>query len=334
MDVVMSPTELWEAQEVSPNAVLYEDGIYKMWFHAGGTIVDNRRIGTAQIGYATSTDGVQWTKNKLPVLRLGSPGSFEDQQVAEPRVLKVATGYRMYYTGQSTSGAKSLALATSADGLTWTKYSGNPILTPDRFGGWGGALVVQNGVWNLWHATADDSSGLVYKWSYDGISWEDGPSNPVLTPSGDPNTADAQGVGDSVSGYLDGSTFRIMYTGFNWNFRGTGRVEAICLATIDAPASPSPPPPPPPSQESATMTADPSTITQGETSVLTLTMPSTDYHNVFINGVRPAISCDASSCTGTLAVSPSTTTTYQSMAEDANGNAYAMPSATVTVTHR
>lgn len=82
------------------------------------------------------------------------------------------------------------------------------------------------------------------------------------------------------------------------------------------------------------MTADPSTIRQGDTSVLTLRMPSTDYHNVMISGVRPSMTCDASSCTATLAVSPNKTTTYQSAAEDANGNAYAMPSATVTVTHR
>ena len=327
MGIVLSPTERWEANEISPNAVLFEGGVYKMWFHGGGSISNGRRYGSARIGYATSADGVRWTKYRNPVVDVGPNGSFDDLQAAEPRVIKVGTGYRMYYTGQnSSSGAKSLALATSADGLTWTKYSGNPILPPVRFGGWGGAIIFNGGVWHLWHATRDDVSGLVYKSSADGIVWTDGPSNPVLTPSGNPDTADAQAVGDSVSGYLDGDTYRIMYSGFNANFRGTGRLEAICLATIAAPVESAPPP-----STSATLTANPATVKRGQSSTLTLWLPTLDYHNVTINGARPVISCGASTCTGTLTVWPSSTTTYQAAATNASGTPYAMPSTTVTV---
>ena len=39
-------------------------------------------------------------------------------------------------------------------------------------------------------------------------------------------------VGDSVSGYRDEDTYRIMYTGYNANLFGKlGRFEGICLAT-------------------------------------------------------------------------------------------------------
>jgi hypothetical protein len=236
--VVMSPTASWERDEVSPNSVLFEDGVYKMWFHAGGYLYQGKRLGNGEIGYATSPDGLRWTKHAAnPVIRIGPAGAFDDQQAAEPRVIRMDAGYRMYYTGQNrTTLAKSLAMATSADGINWTKDSRNPILRPERWGGWGGAFIFTAGIWNLWHARYDDVSGLEYKWSVDGVSWNDGPANPVLRLSRDLNTADAQAAGDSVSGYLDGDFFRIMYTGFNSNFRGTGRVEAICLATIDAPA--------------------------------------------------------------------------------------------------
>jgi hypothetical protein len=211
-----------------------------MWYHGGGYFranAPNIRLGGAEIGYATSSDGRNWTKfSNNPVLVQGSTGSFDDLQVAEPRVLNLGpSGYRMYYTGQNITKLKSFAMATSQDGINWTKYSNHPLLTPDRFGGWGGAIILNDGIFNLWHATEDDMSGLKYKWSTDGISWTDGPSNLVITPSNEPATADSLTVGDSVSGYLDGNSFRIMYSGFNPNFQTTGRLEAVCLATITQP---------------------------------------------------------------------------------------------------
>jgi len=323
--IVMGPTEAWERDEVSPNSVLFENGVYKMWFHAGGYLYGNRRLGNGRIGYATSTDGVRWNKHAAnPVIDIGRSGSYDDLNAAEPRVMKVDGVYRAYYTGQNASTlAKSLAMATSPDGITWTKYSRNPILSPARWGGWGGAFIVKDSIWSLWHARSGDTSGIVYKWSRDGISWTDGST--VLRPSGDLNTPDAQGAGDSVSGYLDGASFRIMYTGYNSNFRGTGRVEAICLATIGGTT------PPPPPSVTATLTATPSTVRLGQTSLLTLLMPTTDYHNIFINGMRPSLVCTSTTCTGTLVVAPTVTTTYKSQASN-DGVPYVMPSTTVTVT--
>ena len=90
-----------------------------------------------------------------------------------------------------------------------------------------------------------------------------------------------------------------------------------------------PPPPPPPA--SATLTASPGSITAGQSSTLTLTTPSLNYHNVFINGVRPScVYTTIEVCT--LTVSPTVTTTYQSAATDAAGVPYTMPSVVVTVT--
>jgi hypothetical protein len=234
--VVMSPDQTWEAQEVSPNSILLENGVYKLWYHGGGYAGSGgQRLGNGQIGYATSADGLTWTKySGNPVVRIGGAGTIDEQQCAEPRVYVVGGNYRMYYTAQSVTNAKSLAMATSTDGMTWTKFASNPLLPAARWGGWGGAFIFDGSRWNLWHATMDDTSGLVYMHSDDGITnWIDGPSNPVLTPSGNTATADAQAVGDSVSGYRDGNTYRIMYSGFNSSFNGA-RFEGICLATIAA----------------------------------------------------------------------------------------------------
>jgi hypothetical protein len=241
--VVIAPDQPWESTETAPGTVLFEGGVFKLWYHggatstAGGTYSPNESI-----GYATSPDGLTWTKySGNPILSHGTSGSF-DLEAANPVVfnlgaLGLGTGYRMYYTGSATgTSGLSLAMATSPDGISWTKYAANPIIANARWGGaWGGALIPADGVWNLWYGTADGNSGLNYAYSSDGIGgWADGPSNPVLTPPSDPTLPDAMQVGGNVSGYLDGTIFRILYSGYSSNYQGS-RFEGICMATIVQP---------------------------------------------------------------------------------------------------
>jgi predicted GH43/DUF377 family glycosyl hydrolase len=230
----------WERDEVSPNFILLENGVYKLWYHGGGYFMGGQgtRYGTTRVGYATSSDGRTWTKHAgNPVLDVGASGAFDDEQVAEPRVTKVGAGYRMYYTGaNASSGRKSLGMATSADAITWTKDSRNPILDSNRWGNfWGGAFFLESGIWHLWHGVDTSSGRIHYKWSRDGIAWTDGAQNPVLQPSGVANAPDGSFVGDSVSGYRDGNTYRIMFTGYANNLFGSeGRFEGICMASVAA----------------------------------------------------------------------------------------------------
>lgn len=228
----------WERDEVSPNSILLEGGVYKLWYHGGGYFMggSGTRYGNARVGYATSPDGRTWTKHAgNPVLDIGGSGAFDDQQVAEPRVIKLGASYRMYYTGRNASSTgTSLGMAASADGIAWTKDSRNPILDSNRWGNfWGGAFLFENGIWHLWHGVATGSGRIHYKWSTDGITWTDGTQNPVLLPGSTPNGPDTGLVGDSVSGYRDGGSYRIMYTGYANNLFGTeGRFEGICTASV------------------------------------------------------------------------------------------------------
>ncbi len=236
--IVMSPSLPWERSEVSPNSILVENGVYRLWYHGGGYPMGNQRLGNARVGYATSSDGITWTKRGNPVLDIGASGSFDDDQAAEPRVMRVGARYRMYYTGHNAASARNaLGMASSNDGLSWTKAPANPILDESRWGNnWGGAFFQEGTVWHLWRGfTTGTTYGLRYMSSSDGISWIDGPQNPVLTPSADPNAADYQFVGDSVSGYRDGADYRILYTGFNASFGTLGRFEGVCQASVASP---------------------------------------------------------------------------------------------------
>lgn len=232
--VVMQPAQSWEGNEISPNSMLYDGSTFRLYYHAGGNALPNRNIGTA-----TSSDGKTWTRVTTPILSVGSAGSFDDDQVAEPRVFKLSTGYRMYYTGHNAaSGKNALGMAESSDGVTWTKSAQNPVIGVNAWGNfWGGAFFHEGGRWFMWHGVeSGQNSALHFATSNDGISWKPGPSNPVLGQNPDTKAPDYSLVGDSVSGFRDGDVIRVYYTGFNINLFGTdGRFEGICMASITSP---------------------------------------------------------------------------------------------------
>jgi hypothetical protein len=90
-------------------------------------------------------------------------------------------------------------------------------------------------------------------------------------------------------------------------------------------------PPPPPSPGAATLTANPTTITSGQSSVLTLFLSTLDYHNIFINNVGPSCAQIGTTFSCTLTVSPTITTTYQAAATNSGGVPYTMPGVVVTL---
>jgi predicted GH43/DUF377 family glycosyl hydrolase len=234
--IVITPSAGWEGGpngEVSPQSILVENGVYRLWYHS----YDGAK---RRIGYAESSDGISWTKYADPVLSVGPPGAWDDQAVVEPRVLAVDGGYRMYYGAHHSTGrdAYRLGLATSPDGISWTKSAAGPVFGDD--GGEpildaGAGIIADASGWHMWFGLAQLQS-INYASSPDGISWTPGPSNPVLTPNPDSAAADHQGVGDSVSVYRDGATYRIMYTGASFSYPlQPGRIEAICIAFVRDP---------------------------------------------------------------------------------------------------
>ncbi|MCL4468975.1 MAG: hypothetical protein M1591_08590 [Deltaproteobacteria bacterium] len=106
--------------------VMKDSGIYKMWF-AGydGT--------TWRIGYATSLDGVTWTKfssngAEAPVVDVSGSGP-DTYGAYAPSVTKDGSVYKMYYTGISATGSTTINYATSEDGISWVKSYTNPRLS-------------------------------------------------------------------------------------------------------------------------------------------------------------------------------------------------------------
>jgi hypothetical protein len=127
----------WDADFIIPESVLATDEGYVMYYTGGGAWPES----TALIGRATSPDGITWTKyddpatgdapfaQSDPVLPVGPDGSWDSTSVWGCAVLKTSSGWEMFYTG-SDGQQVQIGYAASPDGIHWTKFEDNPILTP------------------------------------------------------------------------------------------------------------------------------------------------------------------------------------------------------------
>ncbi len=85
----------WDDRSLIMHRVLRVGRIYEMWY-AGSRGV----FSTSQTGYATSPDGIHWTKDPgNPVLLHGPVGSWDDQAAFIGDVLFDGSMYRMWYGG-------------------------------------------------------------------------------------------------------------------------------------------------------------------------------------------------------------------------------------------
>ncbi len=173
-------------------SVLHEGNIYKVWY--AGSNISNYRI-----GYATSPDGVNWTKapNNCGltgdgcVFNLGIANSFDDAHIYGVSVINDGGIYKMWYSGHDGSYLR-IGYATSPDGINWTRYD-NPSVAACGFSEayddgcvfnrasntlWDDyhvaypKVIKENGIYKMWYSGHDGSKWRIgYAESLDGISW-------------------------------------------------------------------------------------------------------------------------------------------------------------------
>ncbi len=202
----------WDSWLVGNPVVMKDEGIYKMWYSGGDGTGGHRCT-----GYATSVDGVNWTKHDEPILEQ-TPDSWDSWAAHWCSVIKDGTTYKMWYSGATDFYSHRIGYATSDDGISWTKHGDNP-LELQHDGSWDDAqvwfpFVVKDGdTYHMWYSGSDGSVGRIgYAWSEDGISWHPVDENPVLVP-GDPGSWDDLGVNEACVMKRDDS-FVMWYQGY------------------------------------------------------------------------------------------------------------------------
>lgn len=213
-DPVLEPTPgSWDYLGVRNPCVLHGGASYEMWYEGQGE--DHTRF-----GYATSPDGVVWTKYEgNPILDVGPPGSWDDTDIWGASVIFNGSTYEMWYSGFD--GDKDyIGYATSPDGTEWTKHEQNPVLDVGLPGSWDDAEVADPHVlltgseYQMWFAGFD---GLQWRTGYAsftyGGGWVKYEGNPVLREGNAGEWDDRYAAGPSVLRF--GETYHLYYFGYS-----------------------------------------------------------------------------------------------------------------------
>jgi predicted GH43/DUF377 family glycosyl hydrolase len=112
----------WEAGSVFNPGILFEDGIFKMFYRATNDIKINKTGGyISSIGYAESKDGINFKRFDKPLI---SPDQAYEQGLGceDARVTKINGKYHMFYTAVGKDRKAMLAYATSTNLKQWKKH--------------------------------------------------------------------------------------------------------------------------------------------------------------------------------------------------------------------
>ena len=156
----------WNADVLATGGAMKEEGIYKMWFTGGtGSVSPANQNTKTSIGYATSTDGLDWTiyddpttttapyEFSDPVIEHGASGEWDSNETLSSSVIKTATAYQLWYSGWIAGSSQNIGYATSLNGIEWVKHTNNPVFNAP--GTWTNLLVfpsvlLDNNEYRMW----------------------------------------------------------------------------------------------------------------------------------------------------------------------------------------
>ncbi|WP_417749904.1 hypothetical protein [Rosistilla oblonga] len=211
------------------------------------------KAGTHTLGMATSAIGdlADWERTG-PLFGSGAPGSFDAKWCVLPHAVKFGDAqWHLYYTGNAGRGVglssfPGLGVATSSDGINWTRSDRPPVLapsgeygTPDAIGIAGGSLIAvdqPDGSKQWWfYYTGCPTTGKAHALnqqkticlavSDDGIHWEKRGAVMVRNPERDyENIA----VAGPVVLRDDDGMYRMWYSaiGTRWGFYSIAYAES------------------------------------------------------------------------------------------------------------
>jgi len=151
---VLSPEAPWEKVALMCPHVIWDNAarLFRMWYSGG------EQYEPDAIGYATSSDGLKWTKSEAnPIFRADPNNPWEKHKVTACQVLRQSDWYLMFYIGFRDVDRAQIGLARSRDGIgNWQRHPANPILRPgenkwDHDACYKPYAILDGGRWLLWY---------------------------------------------------------------------------------------------------------------------------------------------------------------------------------------
>ena len=222
--IVLGPAKTGWEDQVNRPGVLYKDGVYHMWY-------TGQAKSRSKIGYATSKDGVTFTRRDEPVLV--AEKDWEKPSVMCPHVAWDAEKklFRMWYSGGNDYEPDAIGYATSPDGVTWTRHAANPIFAADPDTPWekkkvAACQIVRQGQWHVMFYIGFEHKRLArigLARSRDGVTnWQRHPANPIISPT--------PGAWDGLSCYKPFAVYEKASNRWLLWYNGRSKGEMIGLA--------------------------------------------------------------------------------------------------------
>ncbi|MBX3438131.1 MAG: glycosylase [Planctomycetaceae bacterium] len=141
-----------------------------------------------------------------PVFKAAGEGAWDAAIRERGWILKEGDQWRMWYTGYdgTREGQKKLGLATSSDGVTWTRHPDNPLYDDDWVEDM--QVVLHDGSYLMFAEGAGDIAQLLT--SDDGVKWTRVGPLDVRQTSGEPLTPGPYGT---PTAYFENGTWYLFY---------------------------------------------------------------------------------------------------------------------------
>lgn len=157
----------WDRKIRERGYILYENGVYRMWYTGYNNEKSERHL-----GYATSDDGINWK-------RYSDQPIYDSGWVEDMSVIKVNDTYYMFAEGRNDIAH----ILTSQDGIQWNEAGNIDIRkvdgTPIDKGAYGTPTVwFENNTWYLFYERGD--LGIWLATSKDTKTWTNVQDVPVL----------------------------------------------------------------------------------------------------------------------------------------------------------
>ena len=225
--VLQQSEEGWDSEHYyfDDPTVVKRDGMYHMWYSSA----ENLRGGeTFCIAYATSKDGITWTKHGS-VIGPGSGGAWMGKGAICPAVIDDQGLFKMWFVGTNNPSNyhNGIGYASSRDGMTW-RIEPEPVVPTSMAGGstWHPAVLKRESLYYLFTGIANSPvsspMNICLFTSTDGRNWQ---SRGNVCSAKTERSWQSSGIAPCEVIY-DANRFKMFFTGFEGENFSIGYAES------------------------------------------------------------------------------------------------------------